>query len=109
MTYYSWGDFDTFMMDVGSERIFRCWVYKKFFTPYEQAQKFMDESLFENITCDFVKIREVITLPDNSLLLGLQKIYDEEEENLNDGDWDVEYYKLDEIRLAYCKSDNEVE
>lgn len=57
--------------------------------------------------CDFVKIREAITLPDGSVLLGVQYIYYDGDLNLADNDCDLSYYKLDEISLSYLKNDNE--
>ena len=107
--YYSFGDFDTWMHDVGEDRTFRMWVYKKMFTPYEQHVLSPVESEYDNDECYFVRIREVITLPDGNLLLGIQYVYDEEDESATADNCSMEYYKLGEIHLAYFPSDNVVE
>ena len=95
----SWGDIHTWLSDVGEDRVFRLWVFKKMFTPYEQDEKFLDESVYVDDTCKFVMIKELIELPDGDLLIGFQ---DTDNDNLY-----LEYYKLSEIRLDYCQSDNE--
>lgn len=94
---YSWGDIHTWLSDVGEERVFRMWVFKKMFTPYEQDEKFSDESVYIDDTCKFVMIKEIIELPDGDLLIGFQ-----------DTDSDIEYLeylKLSEIRLDYNPND----
>lgn len=96
----SWGDIHTWLSDVGEERVFRMWVFKKMFTPYEQDEKFSDESVYVDDTCKFVMIKELIELPDGDLLIGFQ---DTDDDNLY-----LEYYKLSEIRLDYCQSDKEI-
>ena len=95
----SWGDIHTWLSDVGEERVFRMWVFKKMFTPYEQDEKFSDESVYEDDVCKYVMIKELIELPDGDLLIGFQ---DADRDNLY-----LEYYKLSEIRLDYCQSDKE--
>ena len=87
------------MFLASEERVFRMWVFKKMFTPYEQEEKFSDESVYEDDTCKFVMIKEMIELPDGDLLIGFQ---DADSDNLY-----LEYYKLSEIRLDYCQSDKE--
>ena len=96
----SWGDIHTWLSDVGEERVFRMWIFKKMFTPYEQDEKFSDESVYVDDTCKFVMIKELIELPDGDLLIGFQ---DTDNDNLY-----LEYYKLSEIRLDYCQSDKEI-
>ena len=96
----SWGDIHTWLHDVGEDRVFRLWVFKKMFTPYEQDEKFLDESVYVDDTCKFVMIKELIELPDGDLLIGFQ---DTDNDNLY-----LEYYKLSEIRLDYCQSDKEI-
>ena len=95
----SWGDIHTWLSDVGEERVFRMWVFKKMFTPYEQDEKFLDESVYVDDVCKFVMIKEMIELPDGDLLIGFQDV---DSDNLY-----LEYYKLSEIRLDYCQSDKE--
>ena len=95
----SWGDIHTWLHDVGEDRVFRLWVFKKMFTPYEQDEKFSDESVYVDDVCKFVMIKELIELPDGDLLIGFQDA-DSDNEYL-------EYFKLSEIRLDYCQSDKE--
>ena len=95
----SWGDIHTWLSDVGEERVFRMWIFKKMFTPYEQDEKFSDESVYEDDICKYVMIKELIELPDGDLLIGVQ---DADNDNLY-----LEYYKLSEIRLDYYPSDKE--
>ena len=98
----SWGDIHTWLSDVGEERVFRMWVFKKMFTPYEQDEKFSDESVYVDDTCKFVMIKELIELPDGDLLIGFQDADDADSDNLY-----LEYYKLSEIRLDYRPEDKE--
>ena len=95
----SWGDIHTWLSDVGEERVFRMWVFKKMFTPYEQDEKFSDESVYVDDICKYVMIKELIELPDGDLLIGFQ-----------DADSNIEYLeylKLSEIRLDYRPEDKE--
>lgn len=80
-------------------RLFRFWVYRRIFTPYEKEEKFMDESIYEDDYCELAYIKEAIKLPDNDILLGFQ--------NANFGKDYIEYYKLSEIRLAYMADDKD--
>lgn len=100
-------DFETWLHDVGYDRIFRMWRYKIMFTPYEQKEAFSDESIYEDDECDYVKIREAIELPDGDILLGLQTI--EDSEDLDDKDSYLTYERLSRIELAYNPSDQNVE
>ena len=95
----SWGDIHTWLSDVGEERVFRMWVFKKMFTPYEQDENVLDDNVYVDDTCKYVMIKELIELPDGDLLIGFQ---DADSDNLY-----LEYYKLSEIRLDYCQSDKE--
>lgn len=99
---YSWGDIHTWLSDEAEDRVFRMWVFKRMFTPYEQEEKFTDESVYEDDTCKFVMIKEIIELADGDYLIGFQDADDADSDNLY-----LEYYKLSEIRLDYCQSDKE--
>ena len=94
---YSWGDIHTWLSDVGEERVFRMWVFKKMFTPYEQEQKFIDESVYEDVHCKLVRIKELIELADGDYLIGFQDAKRDIEY--------LEYLKLSEIRLDYNPND----
>lgn len=96
MTYNSFADY---LKSLPPDTIFRLWEYKRMFTPYEQEQKFIDESPYVYDECGYIRILDVITLPDGDLLLATTGAYD-------DGTY-ISYYKLSEISLA--KSDKDME
>ena len=81
-----------------SDRIYRFMVYKKLFTPYEQEQKFSDESQFEDTHYRFGFIEEAIELGHGEWLLGLREIIDGEV-------YDINYFKLNDIQLSYFEQD----
>lgn len=90
-------DMETWLSD-NSDRIYRFMVYKKLFTPYEQEQKFSDESQFEDTHYRFGFIEEVIELGHGEWLLGLREIIDGEV-------YDINYFKLSDIQLSYFEQD----
>ena len=67
------------------------------FTPYEQAQQFADQTIYENNEAEYVIIEDAISLPDGDLLLVT---HSEDYESYKD------YYKLSEITLALSETDN---
>jgi hypothetical protein len=88
---------ETWLSD-NSNRIYRFMVYKKLFTPYEQEQKFSDESQFEDTHYRFGFIEEAIELGHGDWLLGLREIIDGEV-------YDINYFKLSDIQLSYFEQD----
>lgn len=90
-------DMETWFSD-NSDRIYRFVVYKKLFTPYEQEQKFSDESQFEDTHYRFGFIEEAIELGHGEWLLGLREIIDGEV-------YDINYFKLSDIQLSYFEQD----
>ena len=98
MQYNSFGDY---LKSLPPDTIFRLWQYKRMFTPYEQEQKFSDESQYVNVECDFVKILDTINLPGGDLLLVTTYAYGE-------GSY-ISYYKLSEISLGKSEKDMEEE
>lgn len=86
-------DFTTWMLD-NDGRLYRYWVYRRIWTPYEQEQKFTDESFFESEECEEGFLREAVELPDGDILLGFQPPF------FNEGEY-LEYYRLSEIHLVY--------
>lgn len=90
-------DMETWFSD-NSDRIYRFMVYKKLFTPYEQEQKFSDESQFEDTHYRFGFIEEAIELGHGEWLLGLREIIDGEV-------YDINYFKLSDIQLSYFEQD----
>lgn len=95
------GDFETWLHDVGEDRVFRVNVYKRMFTPYEQAKQFTDETEFVDTYSKPVRIKEVIPLGNGDFYIGFVSAYAECK--------DIEYYKLSEIRLTFIPTDMENE
>lgn len=100
-----YGGFAEFIQK-NQDRVFRYWVYKKMFTPYEQEQRFTDECQYESNYANFGVVREVIPLPDNDFLLGIAQVF-ESMEDLKEDHAHVDYYKLSEIRLSYYPNEQE--
>ena len=88
------------------DRVFRYWVYKKVFTPYELEHKFIDESRYEDSYASFGVVREVIPLPENDYLLGIAQVF-ETLADLREDHAHIDYYRLSEIRLAYYPNEQE--
>ena len=88
------------------KRIWRMWIYRRMFTPYEQEQKFQDEYIYENgDLCNYICIETVHDLPDGDLVLGVHIVYDKESYLEDKTDKTIAYYKFSEIRLAYYPED----
>lgn len=96
-----YNSFGEYLKSLPPDTVFRLWQYKRMFTPYEQEQKFSDESQYVNVECDFVKILNTINLPDGDLLLATTYAY-------GDGKY-ISYYKLSEISLGKSERDMEEE
>lgn len=89
-------DMPTWISD-NSDRIYGFLVYKKIYTPYEQEQKFEDESQFENEQLTFCKIKEAVDLGSGDWLLGLQLLFkDDPNEDANN----LDYHRLSDIQLC---------
>ena len=93
-------DMETFLLDFADDRVFRFWVYRRLFTPYEQQQAFIDETQFEDSHAQLGIIKEAIDLGNGDWLLGFQIVDDD---GVSYGG--IEYYKLSEIRLSYYEQD----
>ena len=96
-----YNSFAEYLKSLPPNTIFRLWQYKRMFTPYEQDEKFMDESQYVNDECDHIRILDVINLPDGDLLLATTYAY-------GDGKY-ISYYKLSEISLGKSERDMEEE
>ena len=94
--------FSEYLNTLPENTVFRIWEYKKMFTPYEQDEKFLDQSIYENGLAQHVIIDDVIELPDGDLLLAVHDWeYDKAEY--------IDYYKLSNISIAKADSDMEEE
>ena len=94
-------DMETWLCD-NSDRIYRFVVYKKLFTPYEQEQKFSDESQFEDTGYRFGLIEESIDLGHGEWLLGFREIIDGGVSGC------ISYFKLSDIQLSYFELDQQM-
>ena len=101
MTVYD--DFKRFF-EQNPNRIYRYWVYRRIYTPYEQKQSFMDESFFEQGQALFGVIREVIPLPDGDLLLGIAEIAEDASE-ISADTCQMTYHRLSDLQLMYMPQD----
>ena len=101
MTVYE--DFRQFI-EQNPNRIYRYWVYRRMYTPYEQKQGFMDESFFEQSQALFGVIREVIPLTNGDLLLGIADITEDTSE-LTAENRQMAYHRLSDLHLMYMPLD----
>ena len=98
--YQSMMDF----LQANERTVFRFWVYRRMFTPYEEKEALTDESVFEDITARFGIIRQCIPIGNNDFVLGIQLFYDEEIDA--DAPYEsLEFFKFSEIRMAFYKDD----
>ena len=96
-------DFKQFF-EQNPDRIYRYWVYRRMFTPYEQKQAYMDESFFEQSQALFGVVREVVTLPNGDLLLGIADIAEDASE-LSAENRQMTYHRLSDLQLMYMPLD----
>ena len=78
------------------EQLFYFWHYRRMFTPYEQEQKFSDESVFEDTTAIVGKVEDVVRLPNGDVLLGIKDEFDA-----------TVYYKLSELHIEWIPDDED--
>lgn len=95
-----YNSFAEYLQSLPPNTVFRLWEYKRMFTPYEQEEKFSDESLYVDDECEFVHIKDVITLPDGDLLLAV---------SLESMPSYTDYHKLSNISIAKADKDMEEE
>lgn len=96
-------DMETWLLDCG-DRVYRYFVYKKIFTPYEQQHAFEDESVYEDCHYELCQIEEAIDLGNGDWMLGLRAVGEEGEVYGH-----IQYYRLSEIRLALFDNDQKLE
>ena len=82
--------------EANQNTVFRYWIYKKMFTPYEQENKFVDESIFTDPHAYFGRIQSIVSLQNGDYLLGILR---------TDNDDYVHYYKLSEIHIEFYEGD----
>lgn len=100
-------DLETWLFDFHDEKIFMIERKKSLFTPYEQNEKFVDDSVWETVS-ESAKIVEAIELPNKDVLLGFRSIWYEDVRDDDNSLIDVrlkqsefiDYYPLSEIKLT---------
>lgn len=102
LSYDSLGDF----IRKNPSRIYRYWIYRHGYTPYEQKQCYSDESLYEETCARLGVLREVITLADGNALLGFTEFIEDTSEIVSDVRA-ITYYRLCDIRMTYMPMDTE--
>lgn len=95
-------NFQSFI-SANEKSIFRLWVYRRGFTPYETQNAFMDDNMYEAHGPAFGIIRQCVDLWNGDFLIGFQEIEDTDNFDLASlYNW-ITYYKLSEIRLELVK------
>lgn len=95
-------DMTTWLID-NENRIFRYTIYRRMFTPYEESQKYIDETEYENGgNYTLCRIEEAVDLGNGEWLLGMREIIDEDLSNT------ITYVRLGEIRLEYFECDQDI-
>ena len=87
-------DLETWLHD-NDDLKFNVYVKKHIYTPYEQEEKFSDEST-EDLMLSEHYIGDAVLLPNNDVLLGFYYVDPENDE----GRGPMYYYKLSESRLV---------
>lgn len=97
-------DIETWALDHMDGRVIRYQIYRRMFTPYEQEQKFSDESPYENgYYMSFGYIAGVIDLGCGEWLICIQSC----DENTFEPYDIYEYHKLSDIKLYFYEYDME--
>lgn len=102
VSYESFSDF----ILANPKRIYRFWIYRHGYTPYEQKQCYSDESLFEETSARLGVLRELIPLSDGNALLGFAEFIEDTSEISSDVRA-IAYYRLSDIRMTYMPMDTE--
>ena len=100
----SYNSFSSFAVK-HQNNIFRYWIYRKVYTPYEIENKYTDESMYEDCFCKLAYIRECIDLPNGDILIGFLAADGDGKEEI--GRRNIQYCRLSEIRLELYEGDQE--
>lgn len=96
-------------LEAHQDDIFMFWVYRRVYTPYEQQQAFMDESVFEDSHANFGFAAECISLGGGDFLIGFRTVADPDEIGAQNYKTPIDYYKLSEIRMTLYQPTTEEE
>ena len=89
-------------IEENKDTIFRYWIKKEKFTPYEEKMCNEYESLYINEEADYGYITECIDLNNGDYLLAIRPV-----DNMDSNYVYKEYYKLSNIDIAYSDKDQE--
>ena len=98
-----YGGFKHFLQE-NPNRIYRYWVYRHGYTPYEQKKCFPDESLFESTHARFGVLREVIPLSGGNAFLGFAEFMSDASEIIGETRT-LAYYRVSDLQLVYAPID----
>lgn len=101
--------FEDFLTGDGRNRIFRMWELRRpgDWTPLEIDEKYIDQSHYIDDECSYVQVREVYTLPNGDLMLGISHVF--EWEDIFDRKPYIEYRRLSQIDLSWNPDDQNME
>lgn len=102
-------DFETWMQDVGFDRIFRMLEYRHpgDWTPRELESKYIDQSRYVDDHYTHIKIKEAIELPDGDIMIGYIDVTDSDfDEDFDEDKECVEYRKLSQLEICWCPEDD---
>lgn len=94
-------DFETWALD-NSDRLFSYQTYRKLFTPYEQENRFIGETQFEEggyYSNGYIE--ELIDLGNGDWLIGFRDVIDDEVTQ------SISYRRLSEIQLSFHQHDEQ--
>lgn len=83
------------------ETVYRLWVKKHIFTPYEQDKRFVDQSIYNDSYAEFVRITNAIEIP-NDVLLEVELLEGKDSHNSMGI---KHYYKLSDIHFSNYEYD----
>ena len=103
-------NFETFINDVASKRIFRMLELRRVgdWTPLEIENKYIDQDQYVSSHYTFIKIVETIELPDKDILIGYKEIYGADDVDSEEYEtYPIHYKKLSQIQLSFFPQDME--
>ena len=94
------------LMKASKTGLFRYWVYRRMYTPYEEDRKFMDETPYEETTASFGKLLKCSKLGTDDLLLEFEEWLPGDYGGYEPSDYKQHrFFKLSELRLELVPYD----
>ncbi len=101
-------DFETFMIDVGQDRIFRLLFRRRpgDWTPMEMERQYIDQSQYESTQYTIARFVEAIELPNKDILMGYKEVFLDEEETEEEYEKrPIHYRLLSEMEISFFPQD----